>query len=75
MSSPRFAFALCSRLIVSFRSLLYHRPSEHDGKTKDGSDDKRMSSSHGFGSDTGADPHEAGKKGGEASYENGGLTK
>jgi len=51
------------------------RPSEHDGKTKDGKDDKRMSSEHGFGSSEGADPHEAGKLGGSASYENGGLTQ
>ena len=51
------------------------RPSEHDGKTKDGKDDKRMSSEHGFGSSEGADPSEAGKKGGSASYENGGLTQ
>ncbi|KAG7563086.1 hypothetical protein FFLO_01518 [Filobasidium floriforme] len=52
-----------------------YKPSEHGGKTKDGKDDKRMSSDHGFGSAEGADPHEAGAKGGSASYENGGLTQ
>ena len=68
-------FRPCSRLSVSVTSSLsVCRPSEHDGKTKDGKDDKRMSSDHGFGSAEGADPHSAGKKGGESSYENGRLT-
>ncbi|KAJ9115894.1 hypothetical protein QFC22_005037 [Naganishia vaughanmartiniae] len=51
-----------------------HKPSAHDGKKEDGTDDKRTSSEHGFGGDR-ERASEAGKKGGSASYDNGGLTK
>ncbi|KAI9632431.1 uncharacterized protein MKK02DRAFT_40734 [Dioszegia hungarica] len=51
-----------------------YKPSAHGGKKEDGTDDKRMSSEHGFGGDKEA-ASEAGKKGGSASYENGGLTQ
>ncbi|GAA5858045.1 hypothetical protein JCM1840_001015 [Sporobolomyces johnsonii] len=40
-----------------------YKPSEHGGKKKDGSPDKRMSSEHGFGGNKEL-AHEAGQKGG-----------
>ncbi|KAL7418284.1 hypothetical protein Q5752_006740 [Cryptotrichosporon argae] len=49
-----------------------YKPSLHDGKKQDGSPDKRMSSEHGFGGDR-ERASEAGRQGGSASYENGGL--
>ena len=63
------------------------RPTEHGGQKEDGGQDKRVSSEHGFGMSpyrheyaqlTAGGDHEAaveaGRKGGEASYENDGLT-
>ncbi|GHJ90154.1 hypothetical protein NliqN6_6556 [Naganishia liquefaciens] len=50
-----------------------YKPSAHDGLKEDGTPDKRMSSEHGFGGNKEL-AHEAGQKGGSASYENGGLT-
>ncbi|RSH84088.1 hypothetical protein EHS25_005333 [Saitozyma podzolica] len=41
-----------------------YKPSEHGGVKKDGTEDKRTSSEHGFGGSDGPDPHEAGRKGG-----------
>merc|ERR1711974_12763 len=49
-----------------------YKPKLHDGKTKDGGEDSRVSSEHGFGGHKEL-ASEAGKKGGSASYENGGL--
>lgn len=43
-----------------------YKPSEHDGLKEDGTPDKRMSSSHGFGGKDGPDPHVEGRKGGKA---------
>ncbi|TNY24491.1 hypothetical protein DMC30DRAFT_386575 [Rhodotorula diobovata] len=58
-----------------------YKPSEHDGLREDGSEDKRMSSSHGFGGDR-ERAAEAGRKGGKAQpdevykpSEHGGMTK
>ncbi|KAJ9104280.1 hypothetical protein QFC20_004562 [Naganishia adeliensis] len=50
-----------------------YKPSAHDGKRQDGEPDQRKSSEHGFGGDR-ERASEAGKKGGSASYDNGGLT-
>ncbi|CAD6590206.1 MAG: hypothetical protein TREMPRED_005646 [Tremellales sp. Tagirdzhanova-0007] len=50
-----------------------YKPSLHDGVKKDGTDDARTSSEHGFGGDRQA-ASEAGQKGGSASIANGGLT-
>ncbi|ORX37518.1 hypothetical protein BD324DRAFT_622220 [Kockovaella imperatae] len=50
-----------------------YKPTEHGGEKKDGGQDKRTTAEHGFGGDHEA-AVEAGKKGGSASYENGGLT-
>ncbi|KAK8869483.1 hypothetical protein IAR55_000048 [Kwoniella newhampshirensis] len=44
-----------------------YKPTEHDGLTKSGEPDKRLSSEHGFGGSDGPDPVEAGRKGGQAS--------
>ncbi|WVQ97277.1 hypothetical protein IAU59_004388 [Kwoniella sp. CBS 9459] len=50
-----------------------YKPSEHGGQKKDGGEDKRVSSEHGFGGDRERASAE-GQKGGSASYENDGLT-
>ncbi|CAD6576587.1 MAG: hypothetical protein CYPHOPRED_006040 [Cyphobasidiales sp. Tagirdzhanova-0007] len=49
-----------------------YKPNLHGGVKKDGGQDSRVSSEHGFGGDR-ERASEAGKKGGSASYENGGL--
>ncbi|KAK1927743.1 hypothetical protein DB88DRAFT_479089 [Papiliotrema laurentii] len=41
-----------------------YKPSEHGGLKKDGTEDKRTSSEHGFGGSDGPDPHVEGQKGG-----------
>ncbi|WRT64403.1 uncharacterized protein IL334_001335 [Kwoniella shivajii] len=51
-----------------------YKPSAHGGEKKDGGQDKRVSSDHGFGGDH-ERAVEAGQKGGSASYENDGLTQ
>ncbi|KAK1923396.1 hypothetical protein DB88DRAFT_510955 [Papiliotrema laurentii] len=51
-----------------------YKPTAHGGKKEDGGEDKRVSSEHGFGGDREA-ASEAGRKGGSASYDNGGLTQ
>ncbi|KAK4687101.1 hypothetical protein P7C73_g3010, partial [Tremellales sp. Uapishka_1] len=51
-----------------------YKPSQHDGEKKDGGKDQRTNSEHGFGGDH-ERAVEAGKKGGSASYDNGGLTQ
>ncbi|KAH8927271.1 hypothetical protein BT69DRAFT_1317077 [Atractiella rhizophila] len=43
-----------------------YKPSEHDGLKKDGSVDKRVLPSHGFGGSSGPDPVTEGRKGGHA---------
>ncbi|WVF70032.1 hypothetical protein IAT40_004819 [Kwoniella sp. CBS 6097] len=48
-----------------------YKPTEHDGLTKDGQPDKRVSSEHGFGGSDGPDPHVEGAKGGHASGQTG----
>ncbi|WWD16256.1 hypothetical protein CI109_100682 [Kwoniella shandongensis] len=39
-----------------------YKPSEHGGLKKDGTEDKRTRSDHGFGGDDGPDPREEGRK-------------
>ncbi|KAH8919765.1 hypothetical protein BT69DRAFT_1337021 [Atractiella rhizophila] len=43
-----------------------YKPKQHGGKKLDGGHDKRVDPEHGFGGDTGPDPHIEGKKGGKA---------
>ncbi|ORY34555.1 hypothetical protein BCR39DRAFT_556073 [Naematelia encephala] len=53
-----------------------YKPSQHGGQKKDGGEDKRTSSEHGFGECGDRErASEAGSKGGSASYDNGGLTQ
>ncbi|BGP24799.1 hypothetical protein JCM10295v2_003719 [Rhodotorula toruloides] len=49
-----------------------YRPKEHDGKKKDGSPDRRVSSEHGFGGNKEL-ASEAGKRGGSKTQEDIGL--
>ncbi|KAI9632922.1 uncharacterized protein MKK02DRAFT_40296 [Dioszegia hungarica] len=44
-----------------------YKPSEHGGLKKDGTEDKRTSSEHGFGGSDGPDPKVEGAKGGQSS--------
>ncbi|WVR04480.1 hypothetical protein IAU60_001483 [Kwoniella sp. DSM 27419] len=41
-----------------------YKPSEHGGLKKDGTEDARTRSDHGFGGSDGPDPHVEGQKGG-----------
>ncbi|GAA5905259.1 uncharacterized protein JCM6883_006336 [Sporobolomyces salmoneus] len=51
-----------------------YKPTEHDGKKEDGTEDKRVSSEHGFGSNH-EEASKQGQKGGEVSQSEGEVYK